>query len=870
MDGVLLQRGLEKDYVIDYNRADISFTNKILVTKDSRIIVEFEYADQQFLRSMYALNTEYQDDKLRLHFNLYSEQDSKNSGGVQDLDSLERATLRDIGDDLENAFVSSLDTIEEFNDFRIQYKMVDTSALIKGEIINYSVLVYTTSPDSATHTATFTNVGEGMGNYILDQFSSANGRLYIWVAPDEDGNLRGSYSPVIRLIAPNQLQMYTAGADYAFSKKSKISTEVALSRNDRNRFSSIDDGDDIGGAFFMNYDHQQALGKNWNLEADVKYEHVQQNFQALNPYRKAEFTRDWNLSTLQNQSAIPKKENEHLTSTGVSIGKKDLGKIRYEFGAFLRGATYTGKKHTGKILLEKKGFKLDANVSLLDVESDAENSQFFRPNFDVSKTFKKLGNWKLGVFGERERNERISANSDTLNNSSFYFDRYRVYFESPLEKKWNIGVNYSQRFDYVPIKKDFVQNTIADEFNLYGKWSQGSVSQINWNFTHRKLRIIDPVLTTLDPQNSSLGRLNHSLNLLKGVIRSTTTYEIGSGQEAKIEYNYLPVNPGEGVFFWDETLDDNNDGVPQVNEIRNEAFPGEGNVIRVTIFTDEFIRTNNVSLNQSLRLSPRKIWNRKKGFRKILSKFSTQSTLRVARRTREDENISPWNPFQLAVADTSLVSVTSNIRNSIFFNRANPKYDLQLGMSDNRNKIILTSGGQSRQLSEQFFRAHWNINQKISSQLFLVNGQQISDAAFFDNQDYKIDFIKIEPKFTFLPVKNFRTILTYQFRDSQNRIGENEKAIQHNFNLETTFNQTSKTSVRLDLSFVKVAYTGERNTQVEFAVLEGLKDGQNYIWSLIYDRRLSKNIQMSISYEGRKTGIANTVHLGRAQVRATF
>jgi len=67
-----------------------------------------------------------------------------------------------------------------------------------------------------------------------------------------------------------------------------------------------------------------------------------------------------------------------------------------------------------------------------------------------------------------------------------------------------------------------------------------------------------------------------------------------------------------------------------------------------------------------------------------------------------------------------------------------------------------------------------------------------------------------------------------------------------------------------------VQFDGERNTPLEFAILETLKDGKNFLWSLSLDRRLSKNILMSISYEGRKTGIANTVHIGRAQVRATF
>ncbi len=885
VDGQLLRRGLDDDYIIDYNLGEVTFTPRRLISKDSRVIIEFEYAVQTYLRSTLAANAEWQRSKSRFYFNAYSEQDSRNSGGAQDLSEAERSRLAQAGDDLQGAYASGIDTLDAeggFDPSRVLYKSVDTVAC--GVLV--PVLVYSANPDSARYAARFTEVPVGQGNYVQVQ-TAANGRVFRWVAPDSVScQPGGNFEPVVRLIAPESRQLFAAGAEFQVSKATLVQAEVALSNRDLNRFSPLgnDDNNGLGGFLSLRQTLFPAgAAKGWNVQLNGTYEFAGRQFLPLNPYRPAEFIRDWNIGTAE------KPATEHWARGGFSLQKTGWGSARYEFGAFLRESLYDGARHSAQARLQRNGFDLLAEVNLLETGGVAENTRFSRPKFDLGKTFFKKDKkplFKIGFYGERERNERRVADADTLNRASFWYDLGRLYWQTPESQTWQLGVTWMHRNDFAPLGQIFKQNTAVDEANLTGRWAfspkgpggSGGGQSLAWNLSWRQLQVRDPELTTLDPQQTYLGRVDYTLSAWKNALAFTTGYELGSGQSPRVEFSYVRVNPGEGQYAW---VDRNQDSILQVDEMEIAVFQDQAEYIRVAVTTTDYVRTNNATINQSLRLDPRLVWGQsKKRWPRLLSRLSTQSNLQITRRVLASARDEPaWNPFDLAVADTALLAVSATVRNALYINRADPAWDASLSRSDNNGRTALTTGFESRGLGEWILHGRANFNRQWSSELDLIRGDKTNNSQNFNARDYDILYWRAGPKLSWLPNRSFRLIASYAWRDSRNTLPSAETARQTDWSAEMTWNPPGKpndagfravTSIRTRATYSQIAFNGSNNSAVAYAMLDGLQDGRNFLWSLNIDRQLSRSVQLSLNYEGRKTGENRMVHVGRAQVRAIF
>jgi len=890
LEGRLLERGQENDYIIDYNTAEISFTPKNLITKDKRIAVEFQYSDKNYARSLQHAGTEYQSKKIKARINIFSEQDNKNKPLQQELSESQKLLLASIGDTLQNAAWPSADSIA-FNHTEILYAKKDSAA---GTFFYPGIYVYSTDSSKAHYRLNFSFVGANKGHYAVKQ-SSVNGKVYEWLLPDTStGQLRGSYEPVILLLAPKQKQMVTAGIDIAFSEKSKLTVEGAGSNYNINTFSEHDKRNDKGFAGKLNWDSKIRLSRpysfipegkdtvktplpsppedkdaeKWFLLTNINYEYLQRTFSGIERFRNVEFDRDWNRGSLL------QAEDQHILGGKIGFSKKE-NLIIYDYRSLIEGNFYQGMRHGIAVNLGTRGFLLNGDGSYLDSRSHLNTTGFLRHRVSLSKAL-KIQNSKLqaGIREQQEENIFKLKNPDSLVSGSIRFMEWEPFIELQDSSNNKYMLNYKQRMDYGLSTSSGIselhRSTFAESYGGKIELISNPKSQFRVTGNYRSLKILDSTIAAQKPENTVIGRAEYNFSLLKGFFSSGTFYEIGSGLEAKKEFIYLEVAPGQGTHIWNSSTDYNGNGIKELNEFEI-ALPNEGNYIKVWIPTDDYISTYTNQFSEIFTIKPDATWNNKKGIRKIISLFTNQTAYRTDRKTTNTNLSIAYNPFLSDTRDSTLTTLNSSLRNTIFFNQTDPVFGMDFTWQDVQNKTLLINDTAFRTHTTRETKARWNINRQWTLQGSYKNGIKQNDSKFFSTRNYNIVYFEAEPKVSFQSGSSVRISLSCKYSEKENTIvTQRLKATARNFGSEIKYNALNKGSLNMKINFIQIHYNDTENSSLSYEMLDGLKAGKNYTWGIGYSRTLASNIQLTLTYDGRQSPGIKTIHTGNAQVRAYF
>ena len=846
IDGVLLKRGQNNDYIIDYNTAEISFTANTLINKDKRIIVEFQYSDKNYARSLLQSSATIKKNNSSFYVHAYGEQDSKNQPLQLDFDLLDRQTLENIGDNIDLAIGSGIDSVD-FNQATNLYQKIDS--------LGYEVYQYSTDEQLAVYMLTFSNVGQGNGNYKIKE-NNALGKVFEWIAPDtiSFGEIikNGDYSPIKKLVTPKKRQIISVGGKTIWSGNS-LNYELSTSNMDLNTFSNINNEDNIGFAGLVSFENKNTLKEKWELNQQYRIESISKDFRRIERFREVEFERNWNIQNL----ITPK--DQLLSSARINLKHLENGLFQYQLNSYVIKDDFNGYKNDFKIKWNNK-VNLNFDGSLMNSNGQF-NTSFLRHKTDL---FIPIKGFKLGFKDINENNQFFSA--DTLNNNSYRFYDWKVYIENYDSSKNRVQFFYQERYDWFKDRSILKKATKAISPGLMVGISSRKNFNLNYSLAYRMLQS-DSSLTNILPENSLASRLNYNLKLLNGGINTNSFLEIGSGLELQKEFIYIEVPAGQGVYTWN---DYNDNSIKELNEFEIAAFSDQATYIRVFTPNNNYIKIYSFQYNQNLNIDFKRIIDGKTMVEKFLNKFYNQTAVNTHKKTNDLDLQTLLNP--LVNADNPIIQQMSNsLRNSLFFNRSSSKYSVELVTQLFANKNLLINGTDFISTNKDQIKFRWNINKS-----FMVNSQlskeiKKNSSTYMTNRNYDIENKEINNRISFQPNTLFRVALNGRYSEKRNSIEYgNEKAFINDIGIELRRSKRDKGLLNGELHLVNINYNGESSSTIGFEMLEGLQLGKNITWKLGFQKNMSNNIQISINYNGRKSEENKAIHTGSMQMRAFF
>ena len=831
MDGNLLKRGEENDYIINYNSSEIIFTNKNIITKDKRFYVEFEYNDRSYAQSTIFSNQEIKTEKVLFNFNFYSESDWKNQNYLTDLSDNDKKILSESGDNETQILSNSIDSVS-YNNEIILYKKMDTT--ISGiPIIYYK---FSNNQDSAYYQIKFTQVDQNNGDYILKE-EGMNGRIFSWITPISIGGdlvSQGNFTPNIRIVSPKSKNIISAELKYNISEKINTTANFTFQNLDKNLFSDLDDSDNNSISTFFEFDWLILKNKKMQISSKNSVEYINEKYEGVIRYKEVEFNRKWNIPDIIG--------NQTLLNHQLLLLADENNFLEYQFQNLRIGDTYSGVKNIGKIKYLKSETELNINADFSDIQAENYKSSLLFYNSHLVKKWKYL-DFDLTLNSEKQDN---FDKAGILQENTFSFTEFST---EVMDKKEIVSLKHKMRSDTKEQKEYSNANQINVSYNLK---ENKNIKYYN-DIIFRKLNFIPDSLSS---ENNLLSNNRLTLNLWNNLIQTNSNYEIGKGKEAKKVKSFIKVPTGMGTHNW---IDNNNNGIQEINEFVIALFQDEADYVSLILPSSELENIYLLNYSQNININLKEISNHR-----FIKRLSISNIYQLQNKNKEVS----YNPFSGNLMDSSINFMNQNI-NSLWYNRNNKKFSL---LFSNKQSVVQNSfsyGTDKQEILENKIESNFSLFRKLQNNMSFTFGEKENISDFFSSKNYQYKYQNFSESVMINTNKKSSFSLDYSFK-SKNVSEEEIDLTLHEIGVELDREISEKSNFKSHCKYINIEYSGSDNSILSYELMEGLSNGNNLVWGINYNNRLKNNLQINLQYSGRKSENSEIKHIGNMGITAYF
>lgn len=833
IDGILMERGENQDYIINYNTGEITFTSFRPILKQNFITISYNYTNRNYSRYLLTGSLQHQREKFRIGMNWFLENDNKNAPLSLNLSEEDQQTLVNAGSNPDLMYAPS-GVVTEYDVNKILYEKL-TGA--EGDYYQFS-----TNAEAVLYQVAFTYFGENLGDYILQQ-STNNGRVFTYV-----GTNAGNYKAVRKVPAPQKSQVFSFNTEYLL-EEGQIGADFSLSNYDVNLFSSRDNDQNTGYAARI-YGNKTFTKNRWKGTPSFEYQRIDGRFHILDRINDVEFARDFNLTQEFNQ----RTQNRLIFSFLNRWTENSF--LNYKINYLDESKTYRGLKNDLDFGFLKGKFRTSGNFSYLDTDATDQTTTFIRGNL-ISEYKTAKGSWGIG--GSMEHNLKNYKTTETLDLTSFSWKE--IFVQKKIED--STRTKLSARL-YFRDNDSVRSNRLEDMNHILGIVAESQIIKTEKTtlyalLHYRKFYYQNQDLNTAFNQDFVVGNILYNQQLFKNGMRLQAFYELGNGQEAQREFQYLKVTDGQGVYKW---TDYNGDGVQQLDEFEVAEYADLAQYIRIYTNTVNYVPSNKNKLTLALFVNPAVIFDSQNAF---LKRWNFNISINSQNSYLKENHVLVLNPFE---KNDRQILKNQNFLASAQFNPTDQSgWNGTYRFVATDNLINANFSNEERNLASNFLNiGYWfNKDFRVDWENTLQNINNASQ--MFQTRDYRLQNFETKPKATYKVTSSIQAELSAALRN-KNRTDGLEKL--KTFDITGTLQwERNKTSIRGNFSFINNNFSGESFSIVGNQMLDGLKPGKNQVWNLYLQQAVNSFIILNVNYEGRNSG-DRTIHIGSMQVKASF
>ncbi len=833
INGEILVRGNTNDYTIDYTTGELLFTERRIIGEDMRIVCDYEYTSESYLRNFYSAGAKgtVLDNRLKLNVIAAREADNSSKFILGDLNASMKHALAESGD-----APAVIDGITPASD-----DSTGTYDLIDGH------LVFNPAGEG-DYNATFSWIGLDQGSYRY-----RGGGVYEYVPPDERFPGSGtSYDPVVTV--PGPVAHDLAGVQLSFDPVPSVhfETELAGSSVDVNTLSSVDDADNSAGAyrFGISLSPEVDAGLPLKLELSGKHHARDKAFSPLDRDRSAEENRRWGMPLI----LTPGMERISEFAGGLSVHEGTFAGSTISLdggqGEFGKKTVSRRVGGSGRLAAGERG---DADFRIDRIEREGvpggTDERIDRLNFSVETS---MAGFVPAIVFEREQVEsawgltRGTAYNDVLTRLS-----------TPRHFGLTGKIEWFYRNEMVK-HEAWADSSFVRGGSIGGETARNAFGMFRAQYSRRERRTGTYLVET------DQAILDYSYRPEEGFLRLDGSYRAGRSREASKRKNYLFTGTDRGAYRWE---DENGDGVRDQDEFIPDPH-GSYYLYEETL--DDYTPVNVVSVFGTARfdlptdiipgiISP--------GMKKIQS----ETTFEI----NEKSTAPSSDIFLLNLHEFRKKGMTTSgdmrVQEDIILPLIGGGGSLRLRyFRFDRYNAEFVTGAERRGDEELSLRLRLPVTDDYDAEFTITNASWTRTMENRSIGDYRVESLSGDAEVSAYPVPRTKLGLNIGGGSDHDRIsGITSRYV--TVQPSATYRPSGKGRFEVSYRLVSVTLDGyTAGSRLPYTMARGQKDGSNHEISVIFDYRLSQRMNIIATYTGRKFGGETFENFARAQVRALF